>query len=459
MMYKSLLITSLIISSGFSLEFDKLDNASKDNLTLNNVVKLSVLNDPWLLGNKYSQKAVESNSIAAGTYADPKVTIGALNLPTDGFDINQEGMTQLKIGVSQMFPRGDSLEIKQDQLKLKASQFPYQREDRKSKVTVQVSKLWLDAYKAQESIALIQKNRSLFEQLVDVAESSYSTTIGKTRQQDIVRAQLELTRLDDRLTILKQKKEIFLLSLSEWLYDFSNEELQDENIIKSLNLVLPQKLPNIKIIKSEKSSTNGESKDLLDEFKNHPSVKNIDQKIEAVSKGISLAKQKYKPQFGVNTSYGYRDDDLMGKSRADLFSLGVSFDIPIFTKNKQDKELQAAILQTKSVKAQRWLQLRRLMTSFETTKVNLERLKDRDTLYKSELIPQINEQAEASLTAYTNDDGDFSEVVRSRIAQLNAKIDALNISVEIQKNIVTYNYLFITKSDDILKMTNTKGDN
>lgn len=459
MMYKSLLITSLIISSSFSLELDKLDNASRDNLTLNKVVKLSVLNDPWLLGNKYSQQAIESNGIAASTYADPKVTIGVLNLPTDGFDFNQEGMTQLKIGVSQMFPRGESLKIKQNQLKLQASQFPYQREDRKSKVTVQVSQLWLDVYKAQESIALIQKNRSLFEQLVDVAESSYSTTIGKTRQQDIIRAQLELTRLDDRLTLLKQKKEIFLLSLSEWLYDFSNEELQNENIIKSLNLVLPKQFPNIKMINSKKLSNNESSIDLLDGFKNHPSIRNIDQKIKAVSKGINLAKQKYKPQFGMNTSYGYRDDDLIGKSRADLFSVGVSFDIPIFTQNKQDKELQAAILKTKSVKSEKWLQLRRLMTSFEVTKVNLERLKDRDTLYKSELIPQINEQAEASLTAYTNDDGDFSEVVRARIAQLNAKIDALNISVEIQKNIVKYNYLFITKSDDILKMAHNKGNN
>jgi 3'-phosphoadenosine 5'-phosphosulfate sulfotransferase len=64
-------------------------------------------------------------------------------------------------------------------------------------------------------------------------------------------------------------------------------------------------------------------------------------------------------------------------------------------------------------------------------------------LYTTQLLPQIHDQAEASLTAYTNDDGDFSEVVRSRIAVLNAEIDELTINVEEQKIRLELNYLFI----------------
>lgn len=458
MIYKSLLITSLIISSSFSLELDDLKKESKDNLTLKKVVELSLANDPWLLGNKYSQEAVISKSIAAGTLSDPTISINASSLPVDTFDTNQEAMTQLKIGISQMFPRGDTLVLKKEQLQLQASQFPFQREDRKSQMTNNVAQLWLDAYKAQESINLIEKNRSLFEQLVDVAESSYSTTIGKTRQQDIVRAQLELTRLDDRLTSLKQKKEMFLLGLSQWLYDFSNEEQLDSAVLKPFNFELPQKLPKIELLNSVAYENKKDSVMLVDYFKQHPSVKNIDQKIKAVSKDIYLAKQKYKPQFGLSTSYGFRDDTPRGQSRADLFSAGVSFDLPIFTENKQDKELQAAFLKTKAVKTEKVLLLRKMLSSFETINVSLERLKQRKTLYSAELLPQINEQAEASLTAYTHDDGNFSEVVRARIAQLNAKIDLLNIDVEIQKNVVKLNYLFINKSEDILKTIFSKGE-
>jgi len=462
MIYKSLLIsslaTSLIISSSFSLELGVLTKTSKNDLTLNKVVELSLINDPWLLGNQYLQQSIESKSIAAGTLRDPKISINGSSLPTDTFDVNQEAMTQLKFGISQVFPRGDTLALKREQLQLKASQFPHQREDRKSRLAVKVAQLWLDAYKAQISIDLIQKDRSLFEQLVDVAESSYSSALGKTRQQDIVRAQLELTRIDDKLTVLRQKKEMLLYRLSQWLYDFSNEEQLNDNVLKSINLVLPQRTPNIKMINPQAFNIKNNSNTLLEFFKEHPSIKNIDQKIKSTSKGIPLAKQKYKPQFGINASYGLRDDTKMGQNRANLFSAGVTFDLPIFTQNRQDKELQAAILKTKAVKTEKVLLLRKLLSSFETTKAGLKRLKQRDTLYSSTLMPQINEQAEASLTAYTNDDGDFAEVVRSRIAQLKAKIEVLNINVEIQKNIVKLNYLFINKSDDILKTIYTKGD-
>ena len=69
----------------------------------------------------------------------------------------------------------------------------------------------------------------------------------------------------------------------------------------------------------------------------------------------------------------------------------------------------------------------------------------------------MREQAEASLTAYTNDDGDFAEVVRSRIAELNAQIDALNIAVDRQKTISQLNYFF-TNSNDTMTEVNHKGE-
>ncbi|MDD3056470.1 MAG: TolC family protein [Aliarcobacter sp.] len=450
MIYKSLFLSSLIISSSFSLELDDIVKKDVNELALQNVIKIAVLNDSWLKGNEYSQEAIEESSIAAGTYADPKVTIGAANIPTDTFDLNQEAMTQLKVGISQMFPRGDSLEIRQEQLKLQASQYPYQREDRKGKLTVQIAQLWLEAYKAQESIALIEKNRSLFEQLADIAESSYSSTFGKTRQQDIIRAQLELTKLEDRLTLLKQKKDTALLSLSEWLSDSTEDKINSGNILESSNLLLPRSFPNIEMINPNYFNLKEDSEKILTMFENHPSIKNIEQKIKATSKSIKLARENYKPQFSVNTSYAKREDDLMGRNRADLFSVGLTFDLLIFVKNKQEKELKVAMLKTKSVETEKILQYKKLFSLYETTKADLIRLKERQSLYLTKLLPQMNEQSEASLTAYTNDDGDFPEVVRSRISLLNAQIDILNINVDIQKNIVKYNYLFTDNAENIV---------
>ena len=80
-----------------------------------------------------------------------------------------------------------------------------------------VTEFWLNAYRAQYSINLIEKDKELFTQLIQITEASYASTQGKTRQQDIIRAQLELTRLEDKLLILEQQLHSAKNRLAQWL--------------------------------------------------------------------------------------------------------------------------------------------------------------------------------------------------------------------------------------------------
>ncbi len=273
-------------------------------LTLEKAVKAAQLNDPWLVGNRHSQDAIESMSVAAGTLPDPQVSLGFANVPTDTFDFGQEPMTQFKVGVTQMFPRGDSLAIKRKQLETVGSEFPFQRLDRRAKIVVTVSQLWLDAYNAQESIVLIEKDRPLFKQLADIAEASYSSAFGKTRQQDIIRAQLELTRLDDRLTMLKQKQEMFLEKLSEWLSEYFREEYSDsltsETPLPWSRLELDRSRPNIKMLRESLylASNEADPQKLYEYFSKHPSLLALDREIEASKVGVDLARESYKIGLG-----------------------------------------------------------------------------------------------------------------------------------------------------------------
>jgi outer membrane protein TolC len=435
-------------------------------ISIESAIEKAQKNDPWLTGNVHKQQAIESMSMAVSSLPDPTISIGLANLPTNGFDFSQEGMTQAKIGISQMFPRGDTLQIKRQQLKTESEAFPYQRQDREAKVAVIVGNLWLDIYRVQHSIALIEKNRTLFEQLIDVADASYSSGMGKTRQQDIVRAQLELTRLEDRLDRLAQQKSGYEGMLLPWLSDipdekfaYNDEYLNDDFILHDMKL--STELPKISPVNSHlvfKDSWLRPS-ELVKYMANHPSLVAIDKKIKARKSGIKLAQQKYQLAWGVSASYGYRADDAMGNSRADLLSVGVTFDLPLFTENKQDKEVNSAISNTEAIKTEKRLLMRKLLASYSSAKGRLLRLKDRQDLYTSKLIPQIHDQAEASLTAYTNDDGDFSEVVRSRIAVLNAEIDELTLNVEEQKLLLALNYFFISSIHPVKKVSTLNGLN
>ncbi len=428
---------------------------SVEALSLAKTIDIAIKQDPWLVKDKYSQSALESQSIAVGTLPDPKVSIGIANIAADSFDFNQERMTQFKVGVSQMFPRGDTLSLKQKQFSELGERHPFLREDRKAKLTVMVSKLWLDAYRAQQSIVLIEKDRSLFEQLADVAEASYSSAVGKTRQQDIVRAELELTRLEDRLTMLNQQQDVARKKLSEWLGGYFYDEYSDsEGTATSIdldNFRVSSQLPNLKLINSDSfdQGIRNEPSKLLTALQNHPAMLAIEKQIDASKTAVSIAKQKYKPEWGLNASYGYRENDPIGNSRADLFSIGITFDVPLFTGNRQDKQVRSAISSRESMKTEKWMVFRKFIADIESLQEQLKRTIERQKLYKDKLLPQMHDQAEASLTAYTNDDGDFSEVVRARIAELNAQIDGLNIDVKKQQIIVQLNYYFMQNFNEI----------
>jgi len=410
--------------------------AIQEGLTLKEAVHIAIDADPWLTGSRYTQSALADEATAAATLPDPKMSLMASNFPVDSFDINQEAMTQLSVGVSQMFPRGDSLALaKQKKLQL-ALQHPLLREDRRAKVTATVAQVWLDAYIAQESIQLIEKDRALFEYLVDAAEASYSTAVGRTRQQDVIRAQLELTRLEDRLTALRQRQETAQMRLSEWVGSRAGD---------GLTRVMPTESPTVPV------STSASEQERYEWVSHHPTLLALDRRIEAMETDVDLARQKYKPEWGLSAQYGYRDRDPMGRDRSDLFSVGVSFDLPIFTANRQDKEVSAAISRAESIRTEKQLLIRRLMAELDTASAHLVRLDERYALYADQLLPQMAEQAEASLAAYNNDDGDFAEAVRARIDVLNAKIEGLVIAVERQKIIAQINYLLVQASSDAVR--------
>jgi outer membrane protein TolC len=416
------------------------------SITMQDAVKIAIQHDPWLTGNQLQERALRAASKGANSLPDPMLSMGLLNLPSDGFAFDQEPMTQIKVGLAQTFPRGDSLAIKQQQLNYQADQHPYQREDRKAKIRFTVSQLWLDALKADHTIRMIKRDRVLFEQLVDIVKASYSSAQGNTRQQDVISAQLELARLDDRLIAINSQRDIAVSNLSEWLSPSAqlavSETFADNanNADLANNSALPTttELPNnIQVLLQRTDNTA-----LLQLLTHHPALLAIEQSAKAGDTAVKLAKQKYKPQWGVNASYAYRDDDPLGQSRADFFSVGITVDIPIFGYVKQDSEVAASSLTAQAIETEKRLLQQRMLSQMLGLYQKEIRFGQREQGFITAILPQIQEQADASLSGYTNDDGDFSEVMRARISQLNAKIDLINIQIEKFKTHIQLRYFF-----------------
>lgn len=257
--------------------------------------------------------------------------------------------------------------------------------------------------------------------------------MGRTRQTDLVQAEVELIRLDDKLTRLAQQQAMRQQALSEWLPASDKPQAY-----------LARQLPFItakadRLYGIETAPTDAL---LAQYFVQHPTVRLIEQQTQLSGLKVELAQQAYKPQWGVSASYGYRADAPNGADRADLLSFGVTFDMPLFAAKAQDASVAAARYENIALTSDKTLKLRQLVAKYRVFNSNLLHAKRRAALYHDALIPQLALQMEAALSAYTYDDGEFASVVKARIAMLNAELDAIAIHIETQKYIANLNYLF-----------------
>jgi outer membrane protein TolC len=391
-------------------------------LSLDRAINLAQANDPWLHGSQLRESALAAEAISASTLPDPILSFGAANLPTDSFDFRQEGMTQASIGITQRLPRGNSRELMGKKKRQLGQQQAMLRADRQAKVAATVSQLWLEGYRAEQSMALIERTRPLFEQLLTLSRSNYGAGLARAGQQDIISAELALSRLDDRLLMLQQQRDTARDQLSEWLGTeaitaFSTDTFRDIRI---------------RDIKDRR---------LASALQAHPAIRAIEQTIAVAQSDVALRQEQYKAEWAVNAKYAHRADDPLGNDRADLFSIGVSVDLPLFTAKRQDQNLSAAQARAEANRTDKALLLRKMMANLKTQFNRLQGIDERLTLYNSRLLREARKQVSVNLNAYQNDKGDFREVIQAQIDALNVDIDALNLRIDRQKTSVNIAYL------------------
>ncbi len=73
-------------------------------LTLDRAVEIALQNNPGLAGLRARADAMRTMPSQAGALPDPILSLNAMNLPTDTFDLDQEPMTQIQLALSQSFP-------------------------------------------------------------------------------------------------------------------------------------------------------------------------------------------------------------------------------------------------------------------------------------------------------------------------------------------------------------------
>ena len=371
-------------------------------VSLDVLIEQAIADDPLLERSAHTGNSFRHQAVAAGELPDPAIAISLANLPTDTFDFSQEPMTQVSLGITQFFPGGDTRGLQQEKFEQMSQVSRLDQAVRRARVGYEVTAGWLRLREARLAIATIEGERQLFDQLLSSTAGNYESATGRVNQQDLIRAQLEVTRLDERI-----------LNLQE----------QSDRSLQELSALVPAVLLDSQLDWTLPSGGHGNALSLL----THPEVVRIDQQIAVARTEVSLARESRRPGYRVNASYGYRDQDFLGRDLPDFVSVGVSMDLPLFPGNRQDRQVAAAADRTSALESARTWKLRELSSRRASARASLQQLTARQQLYEDTLLSQSDALARAALDAYSADQGDFADVMRAYIARLNARIDLLGI--------------------------------
>lgn len=399
-LYKAVFL--MVLTASFSVNAEQI-------LTIERAVQTALERDALINVYQYRSDAYREQSIEENTLPDPKIKFGFLNFPTDTFARNQEPMTQIKLGIQQMFPRGNSLEVKSQRAMSMSMAESAKTQNQRRKITQEVRETWLEIFYWIKAKEVVTKNRNLFNKLVSVTKQQYAA--GRQKQQDVIRSELELGMLDDRDLKVETKLETTRAQLAKYIGD------------SFLMSDIASALPQFKEIQNNVSW-----------LENHPMISMEDAMVKVKEKNVDLARQSYKPSWMLDLSYGQREDDgNTGKTRPDFVSAMIAFDLPLFTADKQDKKVAASKYRLNSALNSREERKRNLNRMWQSNLSKEKHLSQRSKKYKNLLVPKASENTKAALYSYQSGRGSFTALMRAQITELETQLRALRLDVDHKK--------------------------
>ena len=369
-------------------------------LTLQSALSAAVQDNPNLAQIQARSRAMAAIPSQVGSLPDPVISFNALNLPVDTFDLGQENMTQLQGGISQAIPFPGKLALREEVASFEAEAASHDVTEARWRLLRDVKKTWWALFYLDRALEIITANQNLLRQFVEIAQTKYE--VGEGLQQDVLLAQLELSRfLDNELRLIgsRGKAEAQLNALLDKPAD------HNINIPEQVSDVLPTLLAETA---------------LFQQAENYRAfLASRRESINAAQSRLDLAKKNYYPDFKVGAFYGGREDTLNGRERADFLSLKLSMNVPIFASSKQSKAIDqraSELMQNKYALQDEWNQVR---AEISTAYSEFQQTKNQVVLFKSGIIPQARQTVASMLAGYQVNKVDFLNLVRSQITLFN----------------------------------------
>lgn len=377
------------------------------------LIEEALANNPDLRAAEARWQLYRHRIGAAGALDDPFLSFSLNNYPVDSFKGNETPMSGKVIKLSQNLPFPGKLAAQEELAGQQALWYKNAYEDNRLQLIRMVKDAYFTLFYYEKAVGITEKKLKLLDDFVRLTETNYE--VGRGLQQDVLRAQVENSRLIDTLYGLRQQRESALAGLNSLLNRPTATtvgplaEFEMQSVSMSLEEIKQQAVAR------------------------RPLYAAYNSLIERYRLQRKLARLNYRPDFKVGLAYTVREPN-PGDDGTDFVGIEFGVNLPLFRDKRDaavaeaDSSVRMAMEQFKDFQA-------RVNFNLHDAYVQMQKNHDQAALYKTGIIPQASQSYEAALSAYQVGKVSFLTLIDNLMTLYRYEIDYYRVLTEVQRNI------------------------
>ncbi|MFQ6037216.1 MAG: TolC family protein [Candidatus Aminicenantales bacterium] len=367
-------------------------------VSLQEFIRMAVEQNPQVQAAKKEWEAALQMISQAKSLPDPILSYARFGQSIE----TRLGPQRNKVSLSQKFPFFGKLSIKGEMARKNALVLEEQYRGVVADIALQVKQAYFSLFWVDQATRIAQEERDVFRRLARIAAKKYET--GKASQQDVLKAQLEISKVTDRLLLLSQARKAAASRLNALLN-------------RSPETPIPM-VPEVSF-----SPLELRVEDLYAMARKfRPELRKVRSVIQKNEQGVKLAKRNYYPDFQVMLDYidigaGSTTHPKDGRN-AWMAAIGIT--IPLWRKKLHAAEAEAVLRRNASeallenVENDTFASIHELFHEVRTIQEQVD-------LYKYSLLPQAEQAFKASEVGYLAGKVDFLNLLDSERMVLMVK--------------------------------------
>ena len=371
--------------------------AAADRLTLEQAQSAALANSPEIRLAARRVAVAQARQPAAGALDDPSLMYRGWGVPLKSpYDLNQ---AQNMFMIGQNFPgpgkRALRSEVAGEDITIAKAGLEAVKRD----VTARVRTAFYILLRNNEEMRIHDEQVALARQGVEAARIKY--TVGRVPQQDVLKAQVAVTRLVDHLVMLETDGAMVRATLNTLMGRDPGTPVEAVG-----EEAVPARLPSL--LELEKAA-----------LENRPELVAASLTVQQGETKTRLAEKAYTPDYSLSAGYMLMPS---GSTNRNTYSAEFSMKLPWLNRRRHDAEIAEAKTDTAVRQAEYDNQRAVVFQQIQEALIRANAARQLVDLYHNTLRPQAEATLKATAAAYQADRTDFLNLLDSQNMSLDVDI-------------------------------------